>query len=221
MRRQHQGQAGALRRSPLRFRLRPILQLHGRLLHRPPGPLGLQQRTHFYFFVCVKKTLEESRVQIGENVFLPPPLLLPPIGSRDRDNVFSGHIQPGANHWGQHARHGVDRSSMVPASGVILPETRSVSQPSTGTLRPDPMGSGYSIPSRAGTHTSEPKRGISPAGVKRARESPSILLELCSPVQQDPQPGLQLQLAVQAPPPGLLELFGCSYQMMAWTRSLV
>lgn len=52
-------------------------------------------------------------------------------------------------------------SSMVPAIGISVPE-RSVWHPSTGTLRPDPMGSGYSIPSRAGTHISEPGRGISP-----------------------------------------------------------
>ena len=53
-------------------------------------------------------------------------------------------------------------SSMVPANGIIIPETRSVWHPSTGTLKPDPIGSGYSIPSRAGRHISEPGRGISP-----------------------------------------------------------
>lgn len=62
-------------------------------------------------------------------------------------------------------------SSIVPANGILLPE-RSDWQPSTGTLRPDPTGSGYSIPSKAGTHMSECGRGISPVlmdGVKHGR----------------------------------------------------
>lgn len=67
---------------------------------------------------------------------------------------------------------------MVPAIGILVPE-RSVWHPSTGTLSPDPIGSGYSIPSRAGTHLSEPGRGISPglsstghvSGLERKKEN--------------------------------------------------
>lgn len=50
---------------------------------------------------------------------------------------------------------------MVPAKGIPVPD-ESVSNPSRGTLRPDPMGSGYSIPRRAGTGVSQSGRGISP-----------------------------------------------------------
>lgn len=39
-------------------------------------------------------------------------------------------------------------------------------------------------------------------------QNPSILLETNGPVQQKLQPGLQLQLAFQAPSPGLPEICG-------------
>lgn len=40
-------------------------------------------------------------------------------------------------------------------------------------------------------------------------QNPPVLLHTDGPVQQDLQPGVQLQLAVQTPCPGLLELLGC------------
>lgn len=52
-------------------------------------------------------------------------------------------------------------SSIVPAKGIPVPN-KSIWKPSTGTLRPDPTGSGYSIPRRAGTGMPESGRGISP-----------------------------------------------------------
>lgn len=48
-------------------------------------------------------------------------------------------------------------------------------------------------------------------------KTPSILLETCGPIQHETQSGLQLQLGVQAPPPGLLKLTGCSEKMFVWT----
>ena len=59
---------------------------------------------------------------------------------------------------------------MVPAKGTVIPVTKSVWHPSTGTLRPDPTGSGYSIPSRAVTPTSEPDRSISPGHNEKRKE---------------------------------------------------
>lgn len=53
-------------------------------------------------------------------------------------------------------------SSMVPARGTVSPDTGSIWAPRTGTVRPEPCGSGYSIPGSAGRDRSAPGRWISP-----------------------------------------------------------
>ncbi len=67
---------------------------------------------------------------------------------------------------------------MVPARGIMHPDTQSNWAPRTGTCKPEPSGSGYSNPGRAGKESSMPGSLISPNEREESKNAKLALAEI-------------------------------------------